>query len=51
MVSPNFSNDGTYASEEIQGNRAATHTANHESLATLHFPVVSLVLAKENVSK
>ena len=51
MSNPNFSNDGTYASEEIQGNRAATHTANHESLATLHFPVVSLVLDKENVSK
>ena len=48
---PNWGNDGTYASEEIQDNRAATHTANHESLATLHFPVVSLVLDKEDVSK
>ena len=45
------SNDGAYASEEIQDNRAATHTANHESLATLHFSVVSLVLDKEDVSK
>lgn len=45
------SNDEAYASEEIQGNRAAPHTANHESLATLHFPVVSLVFDKEDVSK
>ena len=46
-----YCNDGTYASEEVQGNRAATHTANHKSLATLHLSVVSLVLDKEDVSK
>lgn len=51
MSNPNFSNDGTYASEEIQGNRAATHTANHESLATLRFPNIFMVLDKEDVSK
>lgn len=45
------SNDGAYASEEIQGNRAATHTANHKSLATIYFPEISLVLDKEYVSK
>lgn len=45
------SNDGAYASEEIQGNRAATRTANHKSLATIYFPEISLVLDKEYVSK
>ena len=45
------SNDEAYASEEIQGNRATTHTANHESLATIYIHDISLVLDKENVSK
>ena len=45
------SNDGAYASEEIQGNRAATHTANHESLAPIYIHDISLVLDKEDVSK
>ena len=45
-----ISNDEAYASEEIQDNRAP-HTANHESLATIYFYVVSMVLAKEDVSK
>ena len=45
------SNDGAYASEEIQDNRAATHTTNHKSLATIYFPEISLVLDKEDVSK
>lgn len=37
--------------EEIQGNRTAVHTTNHESLATIYFHDISLVLDKENVSK
>lgn len=45
------SNDGAYASEEIQGNRAATRTANHESLAPIYIHDISLVLDKEDVSK
>ena len=51
VANPNFGNDATYASEEIQDNRATTHTANHESLATLRFPNIFMVLDKEDVSK
>ena len=45
------SNDEAYARKEIQGNRATTHTTNHESLATIYIHDISLVLDKENVSK
>lgn len=45
------SNDGTYANKEIQDNRAATHTTNHKSLATIYIHDISLVLDKEDVSK
>ena len=45
------SNDEAYASEEIQGNRAAIHTTDIESLATIYFPDISMVLDKEDVSK
>ena len=38
-------------SSKNQGNRAATHTTNNESLATIFIHDISLVLDKENVSK
>ena len=44
-------NDEAYTSKEIQDNRAATHTTNHESLATICIHDISLVLDKEDVSK
>ena len=44
-------NDEAYTSEEIQDNRAAIHTTNHESLATICIHDISLVLDKEDVSK
>ena len=43
--------DEAYASEEIKCNRTATHTTNHESLATIYIHDISLVLDKEDVSK
>ena len=51
VANPNFSNDGTYASEKKQDNRAATHTTNHESLATIYIHNISLVLDKGDVTE
>lgn len=51
VANPNFDNDGTYASGEIQGNRATTHTANHKSLATIYIHDISLVLDKGDVTE
>lgn len=51
MANPNFSNDGTYASGEIQDNRAAIHATNHESLATIYIHDISLVLDKGDVTE
>ena len=51
VANPNLGNDGTYASEEIQDNRAATHATSHESLATIYIHDISLVLDKGDVTE